>query len=529
MSFNLIRCALLIVPLFSIQGLKASEPLHDQIDRLIEVKARADQIAQPATDSEFLRRVYLDFSGRIPSATEARNFLDDISIDKRVKLIDQLLESPGFSPRMASLFHSLLMEQRGDDKDWQLYLLNSFSENKPWDQMAREILKPNVQDKATRATVFFYQKRLEKSGANPVDYPTLTNDVARLFLGKNLKCAQCHDDLFIDEYKQSDFQGLYAAFLNVSVKKDPDAMYLSIVEKPMSAKLEFISVFDSTPYTTGPKFPGGSEFEVPAVPNTKDNKKIEPSFSPLRLFAEALPQAKNRTFTSSITNRLWFIMMGRGLVHPLDFHHSENPPSHPKLMTLLANEFGNHKFDIKWFLRELALTRTYGRSSIQPNVSGTSPSNRFLVSLERRLSAEQLLRSTLQATGTGDDNTKSPLSEESLDELRQDFVAAFSNEAKDPESEFKASVKGALFLLNGDRYLQLLEPQDGNLVDRLSKIGDSSELADEIYLSVLTRKPTQEEIKEVDDYLAENSERRAVAIGHLAWAMLTSMEFYVNH
>ncbi len=536
MSLSLIRHAFLIVfTLMAAKGLRAAETLHEQIDRLIEAKVEGEPKAPPATDAAFLRRIYLDFSGRIPSTAEARVFLDDSSTDKRARLIDRLLQSPEYPRRMARLFHSVLMEQRGDNKDWQQYLHDSFAKNKSWDQMTREILKPNVQDKTTRATVFFYQKRLQKTGANPIDYPTLTNDVARLFLGKNLKCAQCHNHRFIDDYKQADFQGLYAAFLNVSVKKDPKTKYPAVFEKPMKTKLEYISVFGSTARTTGPKFPGGREFAIPKAQKDKGANKAKVSFSPLALFAEEMPRANNKLFTANIANRLWFLMMGRGLVHPLDFHHSGNPPSHPKLLTLLADAFAEHHFDIKWMLRELALTRSYARSSVQPNASKTSPPDRFLVTLERRLSAEQLLWSTLQATGEIDrvkkigEEADSHPSGPTFKELRKEFVAAFSNEAKEPENEFNASVKGALFLLNSDHYLQLLQPRPGNLIYRLSKITDSSKLADELFLSVLTRRPTRREISEVSEYLAQNGKRRTEAIGLLAWAMLTSMEFYVNH
>jgi Protein of unknown function (DUF1549)/Protein of unknown function (DUF1553) len=536
MRFSLTRHAFLIaVTLMVANGSRAEEPLHDRIDRLIQAGAEGNSLAAPATDAAFLRRVCLDFSGRIPSATEARAFLDNSSNDKRTALVDRLLQSPEYAHRMASLFHALLMEQRGDNKDWQQYLHDSFAENKSWDQVARDIIKPNVEDENTRAAIFFYQKRLERNGANPVDYPSLTNDVARLFLGKNLQCAQCHDHLFIDDYKQADFQGLYAAFLNVSVKNDPRTKYPAVFEEPMKARLEFISVFDSTARATGPRFPGGLEIEIPEVQETKEATENDAGFSPLARFAEEMPSENNKLFSANIANRLWFIMMGRGIVHPLDLHHSGNPPSHPELLVLIGDAFAEHHFDIQWMLRELALTRTYARSSVQPEADKAAPPSHFLVSIERRLSAEQLLQSTLQATGELDRVTE--IGEEAdthpsgptIKELRKAFVDAFSNEAKEPEDEFKASVKGALFLMNSDLFLKLLKPRPGNLIQRLSEITDASVFADELFLSVFSRRPTQEEITEVSEYLDHNAERRTVAIGQLAWAMLTSMEFYVNH
>src|SRR5262249_30410114 len=124
-----------------------------------------------------------------------------------------------------------------------------------------------------------------------------------------------------------------------------------------------------------------------------------PKFSPLKVLASQLPRGDNPLFTKNIVNRLWFLMMGRGLVHPLDLQYAGNPPSHPELLDLLAQEFAGHRFDIKWLLRELALTETYQRSSLLPEGVEDLPPESFLVANEKPLSAEQILRSVLHATG----------------------------------------------------------------------------------------------------------------------------------
>src|SRR5262249_15124568 len=140
-------------------------------------------------------------------------------------------------------------------------------------------------------------------------------------------------------------------------------------------KVAFSSVFKKAPKETGPRIPGGAEIEVP--PLKKGEEFVKPPdpktqfpgvlrFSPLGRLAEQLPTAENQAFTRNIVNRLWFVMLGRGLVYPLDLHHSGNPPSYPELLDLLAREFAAHKFDIKWLLRELALSQTYQRSSLLP-------------------------------------------------------------------------------------------------------------------------------------------------------------------
>ena len=226
-----------------------------------------------------------------------------------------------------------------------------------------------------------------------------------MFLGVDLKCAQCHDHLYIKDYKQQDFQGLFAFVKNVSLQ---DAKKPSIAEKPTVQKVDFMSVFVKQPRQTGPRLPFGTEMEIPTVekgkeyqspPNPKTGTPGVPRFSTLARLAETLPAADNALFSRNIVNRLWGMMMGRGLVHPLDLHHSGNPPSHPELLDLLAKEFVAHKYDIKWLLRELALSQTYQRSSVLPAGVKSLPRESFLTANEKRLSAEQLLASMREAAG----------------------------------------------------------------------------------------------------------------------------------
>jgi hypothetical protein len=221
-------------------------------------------------------------------------------------------------------------------------------------------------------------------------------------------------------------------------------------------------------------------------------------------------------------------MMGRGLVHPLDQFHDDNPPSHPEVLDLLAKEFVAHHFDMKWLLRELALTQTYQRSSALPeNVKKQLPES-FLTANEKRLSAEQLLGSVLEATGERA-RLSAPAEAKNLDAARAKFVKAFANPRREPEDDFAPSLKAALFVLNDDVVLGWLAPRPGNLIDRLTKQTDDAKVAEELYLSVLSRRPTAEERDEVTAYLSKNAARRTTALGHLAWALLASTEFCVNH
>lgn len=508
--------------------LTAAEPLHARIDRLVEAKAKAAGVplAGPADDAEFLRRAWLDFAGRIPPADVARAFLADTSPDKRAKAIDGLLGGPDYAARMADLFHVTLMERLGDNPEWSKYLRESFAANKPWDVMAREMLRADPKaPEATRGAAFFLAKRLENYGQNPVDYSGLTRDVGRLFLGKNFQCCECHDHLFIEDYKQQDFQGLHTFFKNTFLVK---AGTLQVGEKPTTEKTGFASVFTKVQMATGPALPGGMMVELPAFakgeefvekPDRKTGNPGVPKFSTLAAVSERLPRADNRDFTRNIANRLWFALMGRGIVHPLDLYHSRNPGSHPELLELLADEFAAHKFDVKWLLRELALSKTYQRSSVVPAGAEPPDEKYFAVALEKRLTAEQLLLSTVAATGADP---------KAADALRAKFVKAFANQPREPEDEVTPSLKAALFLLHDDAVLGLLKPKADNLVDRLAKLGDA-QVAEELYLAVLSRKPTAEEVAAIGKLLAKHADRKADAIGRAAWALLASMEFGVNH
>lgn len=545
--------------LFSANDASAAEPLHVRIDKAISAQAKAP-LADRTTDVEFLRRITLDLNGRIPTADETRAFLADTSTDKRARLIDRLLAGEDYPRRMTDLFHVMLMERRGDDPHWRQFLESSFARNKPWDRMVAEILKPNPDDEAICGSAFFHTKRLEKYGQNATDYPGLTRDVGRLFLGVDLQCAQCHDHPSIDDYKQVDFQGMYVVYLNSYIRRD--TTFPAIGEKLLSKKLEFVSVFVPGDNETGPRAPFGMEAMIPMLekemqflipPDRKTRFQGVPRFSPMQVLAESIPTADNRQFKQNIANRLWFVMMGRGIVHPLDLQHSDNPPSHPELLALLADELAAHNFDIKWMLKELALTETYQRSTLLPTDTKEPAEESFAVALERPLSAEQLMEAMLQATGERelllkqiDDELRAAdpkffdilqanpdrlweKRNEKLAEIRKSFITAFGNVPREPEVEFAPTVKASLFLMNEKTVLGWLQRKPGNLVDRLAETKDDAKLVEELFLNVLSRTPTDEEKAEVSQFLAKRKDKRDAAISNLAWALLASTEFRLNH
>tara|TARA_Y100001934_G_C12296889_1_gene747887 strand:- start:206 stop:1549 length:1344 start_codon:yes stop_codon:yes gene_type:complete len=447
---------------------------------------------------------------------------------------------------MSEFFNVMLMERRGVDSDWQLFLTSSFNENMPWDEMVSHMVSPDTNSEETRGSAYFLTKRLEKYGQNPTDFPGLASDIGRMFLGMDLACAQCHDHLFIDDYKQADFQGLFAFINNSFIRNDTD--YPAIGMKPVKVKLEFNSVFEEGTFSTGPKLPGLSEIPIPefiageefAVEPDKETKAPGiPKFNPLDFLAQQLPTRTNESFNLNAVNRIWFLMMGRGLVHPLDLHHSDNPPSHPQLLTLMGQQFANNNYDIKWLIRQIALSKAYQRTgTITPRVADAKHKE-YRVYAEKPLSAEQLMWSMLTATGqlqlipsesktenAGNSDPSEDKLDESLEGIRADFLAAYANPPREPETEFAPSVRGALFVLNGPRVLSWIPAKAGNLADVLSQ--QNGDYAKTLYLTILSRNPTSQEANYFNQHINSHSDKTK-AIEQAIWALLASNEFAINH
>jgi hypothetical protein len=526
--------SLLLLGMSSLRAEDAT-PLSSRIDQLIA--AAADGLLAPqSTDAEFCRRVYLDLAGRIPSLEETRAFLADSDAEKRTNLIDRLLASEDHVRRFSQVLHVMLMERLGDHAEWQKFLRESVQANKPWDKLVRELLNPNADDEATRGGALWYTKRLENYGQNPVDIPALVRDVGRHFLGIDVQCAQCHDHLFVDEYKQDFYHGLLAFVGNTSIRQD--VKFPAVALKPLEKKVEFMSVFVQKPLAVGPKLPGGTEIEVPTFakgdefeqpPDKKTRFPGTPKFNTLKLLSEQLPQADNRLFTRNIANRLWWLMLGRGLVEPLDLAHADNPPSHPELLDLLASELAAHQFDMRWLIREIAMSQTYQRSSAAADeAAAAAPAAKYSLALEKQLSSEQLLASIRQALGVGKPLTIDA-TDKSWSEWQTKFDKALANPPREPEVGHNPTVKAALFFMNDAMVLGWLKPDGENLTGRLLKQTDAASLADELYLSVLSRPPSDEETKGVADFLAARADRHEKAVTSLIWSLLASNEFGVNH
>ena len=531
-------CLLVFAP----ASVVAEAPLHERIDRAIAAAQPdfARRAAGLASDAEFLRRICLDLTGAIPATNEARAFLKDRSPGKRQALIDRLLASPEHARHLATVLDVMLMERRPDKyvphAEWLEYLRSSVAANKPWDQLVREMLASDGADKKTRPAAKFYLERAAEPNL-------LTRDISRLFLGTNLQCCQCHDHPRIDDYKQAHYYGLFA-FLNRSSLVVDQKLKMAVLSEKADGDVTYQSVFDPAKVTksTGPRLPEGPPLKEPAVEKGKEyviapakNARAVPKYSRRALLGPALARADNEQFKRNIANRLWALMMGRGLVHPLDLDHSVNPPSHPELLKLLTADIGARKFDMRGFLRELALSQTYQRSSEQRSTGKEPEPRSYTVALVKPLTPEQLAWSLMQAAGLTDAERQAlgkKATEAALFARLSRNVAAIVKafgSGAGKEEEFDARLEQALFLANGATVRGWLTPRPGNLIDRLGKQANTDALAEELYLSVFTRLPSAEERKEVADFLASRSKNRAAALQDMAWALLASAEFRFNH
>ncbi len=540
---------------------QADEPLHRAIDRLVTARLgsfKVTQAAERSSDTEFVRRLSLDLTGVIPRPDVFRAFVADAAVDKRTRLIDRLLDSDEHARHFATVFDVLLMERRPDKHvsthEWRGYLSQSFRDRKPLDTLIHELLDSDGVEAALRPAAKFY---LDREVATDV----LVRDLGRLFLGIDLQCAQCHDHPSINDYRHTDYYGLQAFLQGIKTFKQPDGTM--VLQENLVREVSFASVFEpSKAKKTGPRLPGG---ELVAIPEfkagdeylEKPSSKVRavPKFSLRHVLAESLPRQENKLFARNLANRLWAQLLGLGLVYPLDLHHAHNPASHPELLDLLSERLVAMKFDSRAFLRELALSETYQRSSLASvevdpndvpaesyalaNLKGLSPEQLFEslvlathneVTLERQIDAALASRSEAEREKLdADASLRLQARSEERAKRVAEFAELFGGPAGTPDPEFQPSLPQALYLANSSSIAAWLAPQHDNLAARLEKQLNASRLAETLYESILSRSPTSEEVAQVEKHLQSKLAARSSAVQALIWSLLASSEFRLNH
>jgi hypothetical protein len=563
--------------------LKSLPPLYPQIDALADASLAASDVsaAGPASDSEFIRRIYLDLIGRVPGVEETREFLADTAAnaDARTQLIDRLLASPEHVRRMQYVLDEMIMERRGGanvpDAEWQAWLRQAIADNRSWSWIANEILSADGAEEEKRPPAKFY---LDRNFASEV----VTRDVGRVFLGVDLECAQCHDHPNIETYLQRHYYGINAFLSRSYVFTDAKSKKKMLGEKA-EGEVKFTSVFTDEEGGTAPRLldlppiadPEGTAGEYVAKPD-KTTRGV-PKYSRRQQLAEQMTAAENLDFRRNIANRIWALMAGRGLVEPLDVRHADNPAAHPELLNLLAEGLRDSGDDLRWLMREIALSNAYQRSSspVEAEASQAADTQVVEASLDKTtetsdeggsepaaaldfqtarikpLSPEQLAWSVMQVLGVTDKTLAAKQAElakkdgdagakkaddpvwqeqvlrEALKSNVDQFALQFAGQGGQ-KTGFDATANQALFLINGPLVQGWLEPTGGSLTERLLKLEDNGQLTDELFLSVLGRQPNAEEAAEFQSVLGE-ADDRTQAVKDLIWALLASAEFRFNH
>ena len=440
-----------------------------------------------------------------------------------------------------------LPKKHVDPVQWQEYLYSSMLENKPWNQLAEEILTADGADEKQRSRARFLLAR-------ELNFDDTTRDIGRIFLGRDMQCAQCHDHPSIEDYMQRHYYGLTAFLKRSYLFKDPKSETTSIGEKA-EGDVKFTSVFTNEEGSTSPRLLNMSMIEDPepsgepyVTKPDKDNRGI-PRYSRRLQLAPSIISPENVDFRINIANRTWALVMGRGLVEPLDMRHTGNPPSHPELLQLLADELLANGYDLRALIRQLVLTETYQRSSEQVESEQDLPDRAYLCAELKPLSAEQLAWSTMQAVGLvsasrdkqlallqkedSDFNLENPKMrvklEKAVNAALQSHVETFVSMFASQANGFSATASQALFLENSELISTWLTPSDGNLVERLSGTEKLETVAGQLYLALLSRPPTSGEQKNVVVFLQQFDSERQAGIAQATRAILCSAEFRFNH
>jgi mono/diheme cytochrome c family protein len=488
------------------------------------------KLARTADDRAFVRRLYLDVLGRIPTTAEAEAFLRSREKNKRAALTDRLLASPEHARHLREVFDVVLMGKRSRNDSWNGYLEWAFQTNRPWDRIVRDVLLARPETKAERGAVRFLFDRKD-------NHQAIVEAVSPALLGLQIQCAQCHNHPLAPEIKQKHYWGMVAFFnrgKNMDTPEGPAisesaiggfVKFANLKKESQDAVLAFFN--DAVVPETRP---GDNEKEADTPEKYKlaleDGKKAGlgavPKFSRREEFAN-LATRDNPLLARAFVNRAWAMLMGRGLVHPVDRMDSAHPPTHPDLLAWLARDFEQSSYDIRRLLRNILLTRAYQLDST-PADKGPKPApETFAYALEKPLSAESLWRSTLVATGhTPDANGNFP----QHDKTRAKFVDAF------PELfpvEFNANLKQALFLTNNPLLDELLRPKDGNLTEKLLALATPRDRVQAAFAAILGRAPDTEELTRATAYLTTRAKNPEVATRELVWSLLTGAEFRFNH
>jgi hypothetical protein len=503
----------------------SSERISDAIDRFMKqgYDQRGIEGSARCEDTVFLRRLYLDLAGRIPTHAEFESWL---SGDRdRTELVDHLLDSEDFVQHFADLFDTLLMGRASenqyrqrDQNQWRAYLEAAIREGRPWSQVVQEILLARPNDLSTKGAVWYLYERND-------DFQKIAEAISPSIFGVRIECAQCHDHMMADEIKQAHYWGLVAFFNRGKNAKNGEA--LAVNESAIGGFSEFADLSgSSTPNylsfleaeTVGEDRPaaGEEQKESDELYTSHRSPIVDrvPLFSRREKFVEEVVKDHPR-LALAFVNRVWALLMGRGLVHPFDEMDSMHRPSHPELLDWLAQDSRDSDYDLRRLVRGIVRSQAYQQTSYRK--PGLEDPASFAWYLERPLTGEQMARSAVVALrGSASTEAISVFREQFPDVLPKDHVS---------------TVRDALFLSNSKEFEQLIQASDQpeHLVPSLLEIESRESQIKMLFERLFARDPDASELREVMQYLDLRNERLEQAMQQVVWSLLTSAEFRLNH
>lgn len=491
-----------------------AQPLN-YIDEFVFAKLKKLRVppAERCSDQAFVRRLYLDVLGTVPSIEEAEAFLNDTDPDKRAKLVDKLIERPEFATLWAMKWAEVLrikpvpnvLDEKGMHRynDW---LRQNIAANRPMDELVRDLLTAEGGN-FTNPASNYYMIETE---------PTImAENVSQVFMGVQLSCAQCHNHPF-ERWTMNDYYSFSAFFAQVGKKDSTDPREKIIFDR-RSGEVKHLH----TQQDMAPRFLGGDAADV----STRDRREV---------LAEWLTSGENPWFAKNIANRVWAHFLGAGIVDPPDDVRVTNPPANADLHEALGAKLVEYKYDLRSIVRDVCNSYTY-QMSTRPRTEDSGDTRNFAVARLRRLTAEQMLEAVSVATSTDVKFAGLPLGAKPAEIAGQSgnyFLNIFGRPARDTvctcDRTNEPTLAQSLHLINGDTINTAIQQPEGALASWLAAEMPTGDVVRRMYMAAVSRPPSDEELAQVEQYVTESEDKKA-ALEDAFWSVLNSKEFIFNH
>jgi len=489
---------------------------NNYVDELVHAKLKKLRITPSAVcdDATFIRRAYLDLTGTLPTPDEVRKFVDDPSTPKRNHLIESLLQRKEFTDLWVMKWAELLqIRSRNDEFSYKAalqyynWLQDKLGSNVPINTVVQELITATGSTLRNPAASYYQIQR---------DTLKAAENTAQVFMGMRIQCAQCHNHPF-DRWTMNDYYS-FAAFFPQFGRKNGEDPRESIIYDRGDGEVKHLV----TGKNMKPKFLGGDE---PDIKSGESRRAV---------LGKWLASPENPYFARNLANIVWAHFMGKGIIEPVDDVRVSNPPTNPELLDTLAAKFTEYGYDFRKLVRDICASRTY-QLSTRGNESNAQDDRNFAKASIRRVRAEVLLDCINQVTTTTDKFQGLPRGARAVEiadgNTSTYFLTTFGRAKRDTvcscEVKTEPNLSQALHLLNGTTVNDKV--QEGGVVKALLKAGKKpDEIITDLYMRSLSRKPTSEELTELQKFLVDAKEPEPV-LNDLFWSLLNSKEFIFNH